>query len=83
MTKSFITRAFQKMGVYPMNVKLKPNKNRGENIGYAFVDLHDPVYVIHKLNRRYIPGANPVSCNFGFLVILFSNHKLVHWGHFF
>ncbi|XP_001947545.2 tRNA selenocysteine 1-associated protein 1-like [Acyrthosiphon pisum] len=59
MTESFITSAFQKMGEYPKNVKLVRDKHTGENAGYAYVDLYDPVSVMKKLNGKYIPGANP------------------------
>jgi len=83
MTASFIAGAFQKMGEYPVNVKLLPNKKSGATNFYAFVDFYDPVSVIHKLNGKYIPDSNPVSYHFGLLVILFGNHKLVQWGYFF
>jgi len=66
MTESFITGAFQKMGEYPKNVKLMRSKNTGETAGYAFVDFYDPVSVMHKLNGKYIPDTNPVSCIFYF-----------------
>jgi len=66
MTESFITGAFQKMGEFPMNVKLIRNKNTGENAGYAYADFYNPLSVMQKLNGKYIPGTNPVSCNFGF-----------------
>lgn len=68
MTESFITGAFQKMGEYPKNVKLMRNKNTGETAGYAFVDFYDPVSVMHKLNGKYIPGTNPVSLQFLFIM---------------
>lgn len=76
MTESFITGAFQKMGEYPKNVKLMRNKNTGETAGYAFVDFYDPVSVMHKLNGKYIPGTNPVSLPFVFLIsfLVFSPH---------
>jgi len=66
MTESFITSAFQKMGEYPKNVKLMRNINTGDITGYAYVDFYDSVSVMHKLNGKYIPGTNPVSCNFGY-----------------
>ncbi|KAL5237927.1 hypothetical protein ACI65C_005337 [Semiaphis heraclei] len=59
MSENFITGAFERMGEYPKNVKLMPNKNTGETAGYAFVDFYDPVNVIHKLNGKFIPGTNP------------------------